>query len=75
MNTGRARRQQPAAQSRVAAPLPSLEPLPAATGHDDDLTGLLDLGPTATLARQVSADRRAAPAGLHRQCCPSKARS
>ena len=75
MNTGRARRQQPAPQSRVAAALLSLEPLPAATGHDDDLAGLPDLRLTATLAHQASPDRRAAPAGLHRQCCPSKARS
>lgn len=75
MNTGRARRQQPAPRSRVAAALLSLEPMPAATGHDDDLTGLPDLGPTAALTRQVSPDRRAALAGLHRQCRPSKARS
>ena len=75
MNTGKPRRQQQAPHSRVAAAPPLLEPRPAATGHDDDLTGLPDLGPTAALTRQVSPDRRAALAGLHRQCRPSKARS
>jgi len=75
MNAGGARRQQPAPQSRVAAAPLTLEPRPAAVGHDDALTGLPGLGPTAALARQVSPDRHAATAGVHRQRCPSKARS
>ena len=75
MNTGPAGRQQPAQQSRVAAALLILEPLPAATGHDDDLTSLPDLRPTPTLARQASPDRHAAPAHVQRQCCPSRERS
>jgi hypothetical protein len=52
MNTGGGRRQQQAPQSRVAAAPLNLEPRPAAVGHDDDLTGLPDLGPTAALARR-----------------------
>lgn len=75
MNTGQARRQQPAPRSRVAAALLSLEPMPAATGHDDDLTGLPDLGPTAALARGITPDLHSPPACVHRECRPSKDRS
>ena len=75
MKTGRARRQQPAPQSRVAAAPLNFESRPATVRHDDDLARLLDLRPTAAVARQASPDRRAATAGPYRQCCPSKSRS
>ena len=75
MNTGWARRQQPAPQSLVATAPLTLEQWPAAMGDDYDLTGLLDLGSTAALARQVSPDRHAATCRVHRECCLSKARS
>ena len=75
MNTGRARRQRQAPQSRVAATPLTLEQGPAAMGHDDALTGLPDLGPTAPLARPLSPDRHAAPARVRCQRCPSKERS
>jgi hypothetical protein len=75
MNTGGLRHQRQAQQSRVATAPLILEQWPADMGHDIALTGLPDLGPTAALARQVSPGRHAAPAYVHRQCCPSKARS
>lgn len=75
MNTGGGRRQEGAPQSLVAAAPPNLEPRPAAVGHDDALTGLPDLGPTAALARGITPDLHSPPACVHRECCPSKARS
>ncbi len=75
MNSGGGRRQRQAPQSRVAAAPLTVERGPAAMGHDDDLTGLSDLGPTAALARPVSPDRHAAPAVVCCQRCPSKGRS
>ena len=75
MNAGVGRRQQQAPRSQVTAALLNLEPRPAATGHDDALTGLPDLGPTAARGRCVSPNRHAAPSCVHRECCLSKAQS
>jgi hypothetical protein len=75
MNAGGGRGQRQAPRSRVAAALLILEPRLAASGHDDAFTGVTDLGPTAALAREVSPDRHAAPAHVHRQCCPLRQRS
>lgn len=75
MNTGGAWSQQQAQKSRVVVAPLNLDPRPAAVGHDDALTRLSNRGPTAALARRVSPDRHAATARVHRECCPSKARS
>ena len=74
MNAGGCRRKQEAPQSRVAAALLILGPRPAAVGHEDDLARLPGLGPTGALARRVSPARHAAPASVHRKCCPSRER-
>ena len=75
MNAGGSRRQQQAPQSRLAAAPLNLERRLATMRHDDALTGLPGLGPTAALARQISPGRHAAPAQVQRQCCRSRERS
>ena len=74
MNTGGLRHQRQAPQSLVATAPLTLEPRLAAVGHEDDLARLPGLGPTGALARRVSPARHAAPASVHRKCCPSRER-